>query len=78
MCSLLFSYNKITFLFIIRCANSVFEFHNTGVAQKVVGNQLEIPQKPKKPNPPFFQFLREKRPEVVEKHNLNAKGKNFN
>lgn len=78
MLFIIYNYNKITFLFIIRCANSVFEFHSTGVAQKVMGSKLEFPQKPKKPNPPFFQFLQEKRPEISEKHNLNPKGKNLN
>lgn len=36
--------------------------------------KLQLPPKPKKPIPPFFQFLQEKRPEVTEKHNLNSKG----
>lgn len=73
-----YGYDKITFLFFIRCANPVFEFHNTGVIQKEIRNQLELPLKPKKPNPPFFQFLQEKRAEVLEKHDLKYKGKHFN
>lgn len=66
----------IRFVFIIRCANSVLESSNTGYAQKAVVNKLELPPKPKKPSPPFFQFLQEKRPEVAEKYNLNSKGMN--
>jgi len=57
-----------------RCANPVLESHNIGFAQKAVVHINEIPLKPKKPVPPFFQFLHEKRPELLEKHNLSSKG----
>ncbi|KAL4142655.1 hypothetical protein QTP88_005070 [Uroleucon formosanum] len=60
-------------LFINRCANSVLESHNIGYAQKSVINKLQLPLKPKKPSPPFFQYLKERRQEVIEKHNLNFK-----
>jgi len=53
------------------------ESHNTGYAQKSVVNKLQLPLKPKKPSPPFFQYLQEKKQEVIEKHNLNFKGKYF-
>jgi len=71
-------FNINTNLFFLRCANSVLESHNTGFAQKSVVNKLQLPLKPKKPSPPFFQYLKERRQEVIEKHNLNFKGKNFN
>lgn len=61
---------------LIRCVNSVLESQSTGYAQKSVVNELQLPQKPKKPNPPFFQYLKEKRQEVVESHNLKPKGIN--
>lgn len=64
------------FLLLIRCANSVLESQNIGYAQKSGVDKLQLPSKPKKPSPPFFQFLQEKRPEVKEKHNLNSKGIN--
>nr|BAH71254.1 ACYPI008934 [Acyrthosiphon pisum] len=60
-------------LFINRCANSVLESHTIGYAQKSVVNKLQLPLKPKKPSPPFFQYLKERRQEVIEKHNLNFK-----
>lgn len=60
-------------LFINRCANSILESHNIGYAQKSVVNKLLLPLKPKKPIPPFFQYLKERRQEVIEKHNLNFK-----
>jgi len=53
------------------------ESHNIGYAQKSVVNKLQLPLKPKKPSPPFFQYLKERRQEVIEKHNLNFKGKYF-
>lgn len=56
-----------------RFANTVLESQITGYAQKSVVNTLQFPPKPKKPNPPFFQFLKEKRLEVAEKHNLKSK-----
>lgn len=63
--------------FFLRCTNSVLESHNIGYAQKSVVNKLQLPLKPKKPSPPFFQYLKERRQEVIEKHNLNFKGKYF-
>jgi len=60
-------------LFVNRYANPVLESHNAGFSQQAVDNTIEIPLKPKKPNPPFFKFLHEKRPELLEKHNLNVK-----
>lgn len=54
------------------------ESHNIGYAQKSVVNKLQLPLKPKKPSPPFFQYLKERRQEVIEKHNLNFKGEHFN
>jgi len=59
---------------LIRCLNSVLESNNIGYAQKSMSNELQFPTKPKKPCPPFFQFLQEKRLEVVKKHNINTKG----
>ncbi|XP_025410455.1 transcription factor A, mitochondrial [Sipha flava] len=57
-----------------RCVNSVIESYNMGYAKKaVVENTLQLPKRPKKPNPPFFLYLQEKRQEVTEKHNLSLK-----
>lgn len=64
--------HKIIVVFLIRCANSVLESHNTGYAQKAV--EVQLPLKPKKPTPPFFQFLQERRNKVVKEHKVNMKG----
>lgn len=45
-----------------------------GYAKKTAVNTLQFPPKPKKPVPPFFQFMQEKRLEVIGSHNLNIKG----
>lgn len=58
----------------IRCANPVLDSQNIGYAQKAIVNTQDWPLKPKKPSPPFFQFLQEKRIEVAEKHDLKFKG----
>lgn len=51
------------------------ESYNTGYAKKaVLENTIQLPIKPKKPNPPFFVYLQEKRQEVTDKHNLSLKG----
>lgn len=51
------------------------ESYNKGYAKKIlVENTLQLPKRPKKPNPPFFLYLQEKRQEVTEKHNLSLKG----
>lgn len=57
-----------------RCANSILESSKTGFAQQAVEDRVELPLKPKKPNPPFFQFLQEKRSEVMKNKNLRVKG----
>lgn len=67
----------IIIVLLIRCVNSVLESQSIGYAQKSVENKLQLPQKPKKPNPPFFQFLQERRLEVAKNHNLKPKGINF-
>lgn len=46
----------------------------TAYSQTSVDKKLQLPSKPKKPTPPFFQFLHEKKMEVIEKHNLTLKG----
>lgn len=58
----------------IRCANSVLESQNIGYAQKAEAKTQKWPLKPKKPSPPFFQFLQEKRLEVTKKHGLKLPG----
>lgn len=60
---------------LIRCANSILESHNTGYAQKAV--EIQLPVKPKKPIPPFFQFLQERRETVIKEHKINVKGNGF-
>lgn len=67
----------IIIVLLIRCVNSGLESQGIGYAQKSVVNKLQLPQKPKKPNPPFFQYLKEKRQEVTKSHNLSPKGINF-
>lgn len=70
---LLFLFNVNVFI-IIRCSNSVLDSHAIGYAKKTTIDTLQLPPKPKKPIPPFFQFMQEKRSEVIEKHNLSVKG----
>lgn len=65
-------------LYLIRCVNSVLESQNTGYAKKAVfENTVQLPLRPKKPNPPFFLYLQKKRPEVSEQHNLSLKGTQY-
>ncbi|VVC29009.1 High mobility group box domain [Cinara cedri] len=61
---------KTNQLFINRCSNSVLEIHIIGYAKKTVFN---LPLKPKRPTPPFFQFIHEKKSEVIGEHNLRTK-----
>lgn len=52
----------------------MLEFPKTGFAKQAEEEKIQLPTKPKKPIPPFFQFLQEKRREVMEKKNINLRG----
>jgi len=56
-----------------RFSNSILESQNNGFTQKAI-TSTDLPIKPKKPIPPFFKFLHEKRPELINKHTLSLKG----
>ncbi|XP_050434679.1 transcription factor A, mitochondrial [Adelges cooleyi] len=54
-----------------RSTNSVLDCSNAGYAHKTVEEKLGLPPRPKKPSPPFFQFLHEKRPDMMKNKNMN-------
>ncbi|XP_050546342.1 transcription factor A, mitochondrial [Daktulosphaira vitifoliae] len=59
--------------FINRCTNSFVIGSNAGYAQKSREGKLGLPLKPKKPNPPFFKFLQEKRINMMSNDNMKLK-----